>query len=162
MEQEMKRRDFLRNSALAAGGVLLASAAVAAPDGMMPKLQAYTEVDQDLFRGINRVQDPAKKTVLEQKHAPVIEAPDKVKAGEPFSVTVTVAEIVHPMIESHFIQYVELFAGNEPAGRAEFRPGFNQPAVTFQLTLGKPVTLVAREYCNLHGLWESRKDVVLG
>jgi superoxide reductase len=53
-------------------------------------------------------------------------------------------------------------AGNEPAGRVDLRPGLSQPVVTFHLALDKPVTLVAREYCNLHGLWESRREVALG
>lgn len=161
MDRNMKRRDFLRNSVLLAGGALLAADALAAEKGPQ-KLMGYAEVDQDLFRGINRVQYPAKKTELEKKHAPVIEAPDKIKAGVPFAVTVTVGEIVHPMVNGHYIQYVELLAGNEPAGRVDFRPGLNQPVVTFQLVLDKPVTLVAREYCNLHGLWESRREVALG
>ncbi len=62
---------------------------------------------------------------------------------------------------SHYIQYVELLAGNEPAGRAEFHPGLSVAKATFFQILDKPVTLVAREYCNLHGLWESRKDLAL-
>jgi superoxide reductase len=161
MDQNMKRRDFLRNSALLAGGILLAAEVVAAEKGSQ-KLIGYAEVDQNLFRGINRVQDPAKKTELEKKHVPVIEAPEKIQAGVPFAVTVTVGEIIHPMFTGHYIQYVELFAGNEPAGRVDFRPGLSQPAVTFNLALDKPVTLVAREYCNLHGLWESRRELALG
>lgn len=160
MDQTLKRRDFLRNSALLAGGVLLATEVMAADQGGN-KLLGYAEVDQNLFQGVNRQQDPAKMTELEQKHVPVIEAPERIKPGVPFAVTVRVGEIIHPMFTGHYIQYVELLAGNEPAGRVEFRPGLNQPAVTFHLTLNKPVTLVAREYCNLHGLWESRKDLVL-
>ena len=116
-----------------------------------------------LFQGINRPAGKAgEKTVLEKKHAPQIEVPAQIKAGESFAVTVTVGEIVHPMTAAHYIGYVEVLAGNEPAGRAELRPGLNQPKVTFSLTLERPVTLVVRQYCNLHGLWESRKDVVLG
>jgi superoxide reductase len=161
MDQRMQRRDFLRSSALLAGGVLLA-AGTAAAEKDPQKLIGYAEVDQELFRGINRVRDPAKKTELEKKHAPLIEVPEKISAGVPFAVKVTVGEIVHPMVNGHFIQYIELFAGNEPAGRVDLRPGLNQPVVTFQLMLDKPLTLVAREYCNLHGLWESRKDLTLG
>jgi len=52
-------------------------------------------------------------------------------------VTVTVGEVLHPMSASHFIQYVEIFAGNEPAGRMEFRPGFNQPKAVFYPASGQ-------------------------
>jgi superoxide reductase len=161
MEQGMKRREFLRQTALAAGGALLAASAAAA-EKMPEKFKGYHDVDATLFQGVNRALDPAKKSELEQKHAPVIEAPATVKAGEPFAVTVTVGEVLHPMTVAHAIQWIELFAGNEPAGRVDFRPGFNLPKATFHLTLDKPVTLVAREYCNLHGLWESRREVALG
>ncbi len=158
MGDQMKRRDFLARSAAAAGGMVLwSSAALAAPAA--GKLQGYAEVDQELFKGINRVQNPAEKTGLEKKHAPVIEVPAQIKAGEPFAVTVSIGEVAHPMVAVHYIQYVELLAGNEPAGRVEFRPGLNAAKASFFLTLDKPVTLVAREYCNLHGLWESRQDV---
>lgn len=160
MERRMERRAFLQGSLLATGGLLLATSALAA-EGMAGKMKGYADVDPDLFQTINRVKDPAKKTALEQKHVPVIEAPSTVKAGEPFAVTVTVGEVVHPMTAAHYIQYVELFAGNEPAGRVEFRPGLTIPRATFHLTMDKPVTLVVREYCNLHGLWESRREVAL-
>jgi len=160
MEKDLQRREFMKRSALLTGGVLLAAVPVAAAPALQ-KLTGYAEVDPALFQGINRVQEGAKKTVLEQKHAPLIDAPAQVKAGEPFAVTVTVGEIVHPMTAAHYIGYVEVLAGNEPAGRAELRPGFNQPKVTFSLTLERPVTLVVRQYCNLHGLWESRQAIAL-
>src|SRR5512138_1261629 len=74
-------------------------------------------VDQALFEGINRVKDQTKKTGLEKGHAPVINAPGSVKSGEPFTVEVTVGENLHPMGPSHWIEYIELNIGNEPAGR---------------------------------------------
>jgi len=150
----------LKRGALLTGGVLLAAGPVAAAP-VLQKLTGYEEVDQALFQGVNRVQAAEKKTPLELKHAPLIEAPAQVKAGEPFAVTVTVGEIVHPMAAAHYIHYVEVLAGNEPAGRTELRPGLNQPKTTFYLTLDRPVTLVVRQYCNLHGLWESRQAIAL-
>lgn len=160
MDKMLKRRDFLKGSALAAGGLLFSATPALTGRGPGP-IRGYEDVDPDLFQGINRVGDPAKKSLLEKKHAPVIEAPDRVKPGEAFAVTVTVGEVLHPMVAGHYIQYVELFAGNAPAGRVAFRPGFNASKATFNLVLDKPVTLVAREYCNLHGLWESRKEIAL-
>ena len=58
-----------------------------------------------------------------------------------------------------FHQFVEIFAGNEPAGRAAFSPIVGVPEATIWLKLDKPVTLVVRDYCNLHGLWEGRRDL---
>lgn len=147
----MKRRDFMGRSAV---GMLLLAAPAAA-------FRGYAEVDPALFAGINRVRDPERRSALEAKHAPRIDAPETVRAGEAFDVTVAVGEIVHPMSAGHYIAYLELLAGNEPAGRAEFRPGFSAPVVTFRLAVDRPLTLVARAYCNLHGLWESRRELAL-
>ncbi len=152
----MDRRAFFTASALAAAGGL-AHAGTSLPD-----LKGYLSVDPELFRGINRVADSANPSMTERKHAPVIEAPRSAKAGEPFEVKLTVGEVVHPMSPGHYIQYAELLAGNEPAGRMEFSLTLGVPKATFTLRLDKSVTLVAREYCNLHGLWESRADVAIG
>lgn len=153
----MQRRSFLR-STLLASALLLSGGAAQAAGG---QLRGYAAVEPELFQGINRIKDAGKPTAVEQKHAPVLLLPEKIKAGETFELTVTVGEVLHPMSPAHYIQYVELLAGNEPAGRIEFAPGFNQPKATFFLRFDRPVTLVVREYCNLHGLWESRQDLVL-
>ena len=124
------------------------------------------KVDQALFAAINRVKDPAKKTPLEMTHAPFITAPAEVKAGEPFTVVVSVGEKVHPMSQAHWIEYIELSIGNEPAGRADFQSkGYLQPKVTFSVMLTREsapagvATLVAQQRCNLHGYWEGSVNV---
>lgn len=151
----MKRRNFIRTTLLASG-LLLSGGAAQAAGG---PLRGYAAVEPELFQGINRIKEAGKPTAVEQKHAPVLLLPEKIKAGETFELTVTIGEVLHPMSPAHYIQYVEVLAGNEPAGRIEFAPGFNQPKATFFLRLDRPVTLVVREYCNLHGLWESRQDI---
>jgi len=83
-------------------------------------------------------------------------------------VEVSVGENVHVMGPTHWIEYVELAVGNEPAGRAEFQPrGFMKPKVSFAVALPKDVapngmvTLVVTQRCNLHGLWESTLDIAV-
>lgn len=156
----MNRRTFLQSAVT--GSVLagITSAATAA-ERYFP-----LKVDQSLFEGINRVKDPAKKTPLEKKHAPAIAAPATVKAGEQFTVEVAVGELLHDMGPAHWIEYVELSIGNEPAGRADFQPkGYLKPKVAFTVVLPKEaapsgkVTLVAAQRCNLHGYWESSLDI---
>jgi superoxide reductase len=99
-------------------------------------------------------------------HAPFITAPAEVKAGEPFAVSVSVGEKGHPMSQAHWIEYIELSIGNEPAGRADFQSkGYLQPKVTFSVMLTKEsapsgvATLVAHQRCNLHGYWEGSVNV---
>ncbi len=110
----------------------------------------------DLFSGINKVKDVKNMTDLEKKHVPVIEAPERVKKGEPFEVTVEIGKhMKHPNTIGHFIQWVELYSGDILLGRAEFVPEFSEPKVTFPVMLKYEYPLIAIERCNLHGLWSS-------
>jgi superoxide reductase len=136
-------------------------AASIAGNAAAAELYFPTKVDMTLFDRINRVKDPANKTALEKSHAPVITAPTSVKAGEPFTVEVSVGETLHPMGPTHWIEFVELSIGNEPAGRTDFQSrGFFKPRVTFTVVIPKDaapvgkITLLARQHCNLHGMWE--------
>lgn len=158
----MDRRTFLKSATMGTVAVGIAREAFA--------VEKYFPVkaDQSLFETINRVKDPSNKTPLEKSHAPVISAPAKVKAGEPFTVEVSVGEVVHPMGQSHWIEFITLEIGNEPAGRIDFQSkGYLNPKVTFTVTLtaesapsGK-VTLIAHQRCNLHGYWEGNLDIMV-
>jgi superoxide reductase len=159
----MDRRAFLKTAAIGsiATGI---TATVASAERFFP-----VKVDQTLFTDFNRVKDPARKTPLEKSHAPFITAPASVKAGEPFPVTVSIGENLHVMGPSHWIEYIELAVGNEPAGRIDLQSnGYLKPKGTFTVTLPKEaapsgkVTLVAFQRCNLHGYWESSVDISVG
>jgi superoxide reductase len=152
----MNRRAFLTSAAVIAGIAGTAHATAYFP----------SQVDLSLFEGINRVKDPAKKSALEKTHAPVIKVPESIKAGETFVVEISVGENLHPMGPTHWIEFIELKVGNEPAGRVEFQSrGFLQPRTTFAMTISRDaapngkLTLVARQMCNLHGLWEAQFDI---
>jgi superoxide reductase len=158
----MDRRTFLKAATLGTVAAGMAREAFAAEKYFPAK------VDRGLFETVNRVKDPSHKTPLEKSHAPVITAPAKVKAGEPFAVEVSVGEVLHPMGETHWIEFIQLDIGNEPAGRIDFQPrGYLQPKATFTVTLAKEsapsgkVTLVAHQRCNLHGYWEGNLDITV-
>ncbi len=78
-----------------------------------------------------------------EKHVPVIEKTD---AG----YTVKVGSVAHPMEEKHYIEWIELHAGDE-VHVAFLKPGAD-PSTTFAV---KADQVAAREYCNLHGLWKA-------
>ena len=78
-----------------------------------------------------------------EKHVPSVAADGK-------NVKVQIGEVLHPMLEEHFIQFIaletkngfqvkSLKAGDEP--KAEFTVAADDEAVAVY------------EYCNLHGLW---------
>jgi superoxide reductase len=158
----MDRRTFIKTAFVGAAASTMA-AQLAAAEHYFP-----TKVDQTLFSGVNHVKNPAAKTPLEKGHAPVIIAPTSVKAGEPFTVEVMVGENLHPMGPAHWIEYLELRIGNEPAGRLDLQSrGFLKPKATFTVVIPKEaaadgkLTLVAQQHCNLHGLWESTTDITV-
>jgi len=100
-----------------------------------------------------------------EKHAPHIEAPDKVKAGEPFNVTVLVGkETPHPNTIEHHIKSIQVYAkeGKKPVvhvGTFELGPTYAVPKVTFPVMLKKSATLYALGYCNIHGVWDNSVEV---
>ncbi|MGM0502084.1 MAG: class II SORL domain-containing protein [Bacillota bacterium] len=100
------------------------------------------------------------ENALEKKHVPLIDAPDTVKKGEPFEVTIKMGEIDHPAEKDHFIQYVELYANYYQLGRVNFTPEM-RPEVTFKVKLEESCTLRAYEFCNLHGQWETAKEITV-
>lgn len=158
----MDRRTFLKTAVAGSMAAGFAGKAFAAG------YYFSTQVDQSLFAGINRVKDPARKSGLEKSHAPVITAPATVKAGEPFTVEVAVGEILHVMGPSHWIGFIALSIGNEPAGKVDLQPkGYLKPKVAFTVVVPKDaapsgkVTLVAKQQCNLHGLWEGSLDIAV-
>jgi superoxide reductase len=78
-----------------------------------------------------------------EKHIPVIE---KTSNG----VKVKVGSVAHPMVEEHFIEWIEIIADGK-AYRQFLKPG-DAPEATFAIQANN---IIAREYCNLHGLWKA-------
>jgi len=77
-----------------------------------------------------------------EKHVPVLSAAEH-------GVKVQVGAVPHPMEEKHWIEWVEVVVDGK-AYRQFLNPG-EAPEATFCVA-GENV--VAREYCNLHGLWK--------
>jgi superoxide reductase len=155
----MERRDFLKAVAVGAGSVVSA--------GRLSLGQEHfpVQVDKDLWKGINRLEHPENETILEKLHVPVITAPRKVKAGEIFNVRVAIGKELHPMGPTHWIEYLQLSIGNEPAGTITYRShGYMKPENTFSIVVGddmkgKTISLVATLKCNLHGIWRHYMNV---
>ena len=123
--------------------------------------QTIDACTEDIFCGVNMVEDPGQATDLEKKHLPIISAPKSVKRGECFEVTVEVGKLLkHPNEPGHFIQFIELYAGDTYLARMDFTAKTTCPVmkvcVSLDHTHGK---LRAFERCNLHGTWENDIDI---
>ena len=120
--------------------------------------------EKGLFCGINTPADPDNLNEMEQKHMPVIDCPDTVKAGEPFKLNIKVGALPHVMEEGHHIQWLEIHFGKNFYERIDLTPVFTVPDVTVTLVKHakhKTSTLRVVERCNMHGLWETTKEVTV-
>jgi len=77
-----------------------------------------------------------------EKHVPVVEKTDD-------GLKVSVGSVAHPMVEEHYIEWIELIADGK-AYRQFLKPG-QMPEAVFAVDAEQ---VTAREYCNLHGLWK--------
>jgi superoxide reductase len=79
-----------------------------------------------------------------EKHVPMIERNEK-------GILVKIGSVPHPMEEKHYIEWIELLVDGI-AYRKFLKPG-NKPEAFFEITAEN---VTAREYCNLHGLWQAK------
>ena len=113
-----------------------------------------------------------------EKHVPVIECEDRVKAGEMFQVKATVGkEIAHPNTTEHHIRWITVYFHPDGAkfpyevGRFEFNahgesgegpntgPVYTNHSIAFSMKTTKSGKLYATSFCNIHGLWRSEKAI---
>ena len=113
-----------------------------------------------------------------EKHVPVIECPDEVSKDEMFDVKVGLGkEIAHPNTTEHHIRWIELYFHPDGekfpynVGRFEFNAHgesvdgpnestiYTHHAVTTSFKTSKSGTILAMALCNIHGLWQSSKQI---
>ena len=115
-----------------------------------------------------------------EKHAPVIEANELIKKGEAVAVKVSVGkEIAHPNTTAHHIRWIEVYflpAGEKfpcQIGKFEFTSHgesaqgvdtstvYTAPEVNLKFKTEKSGAILASSYCNIHGLWQGSKDIIV-
>ena len=79
-----------------------------------------------------------------EKHIPAVTVSDGI-------VEVNVGSVDHPMVDVHWIEWVQLIT-DKGSYRKALNPG-EAPNVKFLLNDEKPIAVYA--YCNLHGLWKT-------
>jgi superoxide reductase len=113
-----------------------------------------------------------------EKHVPVIDCPDQVKADEMFDVKVSIGkEVAHPNTTEHHIRWIHVYflpeGGKFPfqiaavdfSSHGESAEGPNTSTVythhgaTLTMKTKKPGTIFAFSLCNIHGLWENSKAI---
>ena len=113
-----------------------------------------------------------------EKHVPVIEAPDVLKKGETVDIVASVGkEIAHPNKTEHHIRWISVYFQPEgdkfpyQIGKAEFTAHgestkgpdtstiYTDPKVMLNFKTEKSGTIYAASYCNIHGLWQSTREI---
>lgn len=127
------------------------------------------------FADLPKVDDNKK-----EKHVPIIECENKVRAGNTFEIKLSVGrEIAHPNTIDHHIRWIQLYfqpegekigyplANCKITAQGESTPGqdkdiaYNGHAATVATMLNKSGTILAVCFCNIHGLWENSRDVTV-
>lgn len=113
-----------------------------------------------------------------EKHVPAIECDDRVPKGQFFEVKVTIGKAVsHPNTTEHHIRWITLYFHPEggkfthQVGHFEFTahgectegpnkgPIYTNHEATVSMKTDQGGTLEALSYCNIHGLWQSTKQI---
>ena len=99
-------------------------------------------------------------TSYDAKHSPKIAAPDSVKRGEWFNVTVSVgAGGSHPSLQEHFVRYIALYKDSVEIARVYLHPVYSSPTVTLTVALDEGGTLRAVEEPTHSAAWEATKKI---
>jgi len=78
-----------------------------------------------------------------EKHTPIIERTEN-------GIKVKIGSVEHPMTEEHYIEWIEIISDDK--SQKKFLKSGDKPEAEFNTT---SKNVVARTYCNLHGLWMS-------
>ena len=99
-------------------------------------------------------------TTYDAKHTPKLAAPDSVKRGQWFDVTVTVgAGGEHPSLSEHHVRYIALYKDPAEIARVYLHPVFSAPRVVFTIALDEGGTLRALAEPTHSAAWEASKRI---
>jgi superoxide reductase len=99
---------------------------------------------------------------FDAKHTPKIVAPDTVKRGQWFDVTVSIGSGgEHPALSEHFIRYIALYINTAEISRVYLHPVYSYPKVTFTIALDEGGSLRALEEPNHSAAWEASKKITV-
>jgi superoxide reductase len=99
---------------------------------------------------------------FDAKHTPKIVAPESVKRGQWFDVTVSIgAGGEHPSLSEHSIRYIALYINTAEIARVYLHPVYSLPKVTFTIALDEGGSLRAIAEPNHSAGWEAAKKIAV-
>ena len=102
------------------------------------------------------------RSSYDAKHTPKLTAPDSVKRGQWFDVSVTVgAGGEHPSLSEHHVRYIALYKDTAEIARVYLHPVFSAPRVTFTIALDEGGMLRALAEPTHSAAWEASKKITV-
>jgi superoxide reductase len=102
------------------------------------------------------------RSSFDAKHTPKLVAPDSVKRGQWFEVSVSVgAGGEHPSLSEHHIRYIALYKDSAEIARAYLHPVFSAPKVTFTIAIDDGGSLRALAEPTHSAAWEASKKITV-
>ena len=98
---------------------------------------------------MQKVNGQNREEAIFEKHIPVF-----IK-NENNGDEVRVGEVLHPMTDEHYIMFIETVSEDKNYVQLQYLHPGQEPKMILENKLGKTL---AREFCNLHGLWEGESD----
>lgn len=84
-----------------------------------------------------------------EKHVPIFEKIDD-------EIFVRVGSKPHPMTNEHYIQFIEVISKDEVYTKRKYLNSGDEPIL--KLKGYDKGEMTAKEFCNIHGLWEGKND----
>ena len=133
---------------------VLAALVVLAASPARAQTDSQTEQFTPEFREVHTGEDA--------KHTPKIEAPDSVKRGEWFQVTIRVGTgSMHPSLQEHFVRDIALYKDGVEISRAYLHPVYSAPVVTFTIALDEGGSLRALAEPTHSAAWTATRRIVV-
>jgi superoxide reductase len=102
------------------------------------------------------------RSSYDAKHTPKLTAPDSVKRGQWFDVTVLVgAGGEHPSLSEHHVRYIALYKDTAEIARVYLHPVFSAPKVTFTISLDESGMLRALAEPTHSAAWQASKKITV-
>jgi superoxide reductase len=102
------------------------------------------------------------RSSFDAKHTPKMAAPDRVKRGQWFDVTISVgAGGDHPSLAEHFVRYIALHINTAEIARVYLHPVYSFPKVTFTIALDEGGVLRAVSEPTHSAAWEASQKITV-
>jgi len=124
---------------------------------LLAAVSAQAKMDEKYFNRMEmKPENPAKLTKAELKHTPQVTLKEKDANGyTAVEITIGQAGIIHPSVQDHWIDFIELYADGKLLGKTVLEPEISRGMTLFAVKLDGVKSLKAKAGCNIHGIWTS-------